>query len=171
MVPLHRGDVIVILDQYTSLGSRHTFHFWCIQLEAYKNKVDDKLVHHSGAQTITTNEGYIRPLFFENGLPYIPIRLYTDKEWETLPHIIWTSDMSWNPTTLDHTIIRDDKWISKCDDKINKNSLRMFDEFGNHYINEEIEHVHDDNHENTSESIDFIMNQHHIYHLQQNNRH
>jgi hypothetical protein len=29
------------------------------------------------------------------------IRPYTDKEWETLPHVILTADVEWDPAILD----------------------------------------------------------------------
>ena len=89
--PSQYGDVIVILHQYACLGKGNSIHS-CIQLEAYKNQVDDKSIYHGGTQTITTIDNYIHPLNFKNGLPYIKLRPYTNEEWETLPHVIWTSD-------------------------------------------------------------------------------
>ncbi len=45
--------------------------------------------------------GYEIPLVFRNGLPYLPIKPYTDCEYETLPHVIMTSDKDWDACVLD----------------------------------------------------------------------
>ena len=31
----------------------------------------------------------------------MPVRPYTDSEWEALPHVVFTSDTDWDPTVLD----------------------------------------------------------------------
>ena len=36
-----------------------------------------------------------------NYLPYTPLRPYTDKEWEKIPHIILVSNEDRDPTFLD----------------------------------------------------------------------
>ena len=108
VVPSHRGDAIAILHQYAYLGTGHTIHSF-VQLEAYKNKVDDKPIKRGGSQTITTIDGYIHPLNFVHGLPYITIRPFTDQEWKTLPHVLWTWDYIWNPAIVDHDIGTDRK--------------------------------------------------------------
>jgi len=35
------------------------------------------------------------------GLPYLTIQLFTDAEWENLPHVILTSDGDWDPDVDD----------------------------------------------------------------------
>ena len=106
LVPSNRGPVIVILHQYAHLGKGNSIHS-STQLESYKNIVHDKPLSLNGTQTIKTIGGYIHPLDFINGLPYIPLRPYTDKEWEILPHVIWTSDDKWDPTSVDHLMTND----------------------------------------------------------------
>ena len=44
------------------------------------------------------------------------MRPYTDTEWETLPHVIWTSDMDWDPSILDSTISDDERWFDAVSD-------------------------------------------------------
>lgn len=42
--------------------------------------------------------------FVDDGLLYVTIHPFTDAgEWDTLPHVILTSDSEWDPTVLDHT--------------------------------------------------------------------
>jgi hypothetical protein len=35
---------------------------------------------------------------------------YTDQEFETLPHIILTSELEWDPSVLDHKFKEDEQW-------------------------------------------------------------
>ena len=98
------GDVISIMHQYTYLGEGKTIHS-SGQLEMFPNDVNGKSLKVSGGlQRIKTQDGYVHPLDIKNGLPYIPMRPYTDEEWDTLPHVEWTSDIDWDPTILDQTI-------------------------------------------------------------------
>ena len=48
VAPSQQGNVIVIMHQYAHLGTGNTIHS-CIQLEAYKSKVDDRAIYHRGA--------------------------------------------------------------------------------------------------------------------------
>ena len=50
VAPSKRGPVIIILHQYACLGKGNTIHS-CIQLEDYKNKVDDSAITLNGSQT------------------------------------------------------------------------------------------------------------------------
>jgi hypothetical protein len=50
---------------------------------------------------IKTPYGHVHPLDIHNGLAYIPIRPYTDKEWGTLPRVVWTSKDPWDPSMID----------------------------------------------------------------------
>jgi hypothetical protein len=38
------------------------------------------------------------------------IRPFTDKEFEELPHVLWTSEDNWDPTSLDSVISDDPNW-------------------------------------------------------------
>ncbi len=109
VVDTQHGPVIAILHQYAYTGKGKTIHS-SGQIEHYENKVDDKSVIVGGTQRITTLNGYIHPLNVCSGLPYCRIRPYTDTEWDTLPHVVWTSDCDWDPTVLDHSIDDDKDW-------------------------------------------------------------
>jgi hypothetical protein len=67
----NKGPVILILlNQYAHHGLGHSIHS-AIQLEHYKNRVDDRSIKSGGRQCLTTLEGYVIPLDIINGLPYM----------------------------------------------------------------------------------------------------
>jgi hypothetical protein len=80
------------------------------QLEHHKLDVDERPMKVSGSQCITTPDGYAFPVDIVDGLAYLKCRTYTDAEFESLPHVIMTSDVIWEPSILDCTILPDDKW-------------------------------------------------------------
>ena len=132
VIASQRGPVIVILHQYAYVGRGSTIHS-SGQLEMYKNTVNDKsLKVPGGQQCITTCDGYVHPLDIKNGLPYVSIRPYTDLEWDTLPHVIWTSDEEWDPTVLDHTLTDDEQWYDAISDLQEGILHSPFDTFGNY---------------------------------------
>ena len=89
------------MHQYAYTGEGNTIHS-SAQLESFKNDVNDKSIKViGGLHRIQTPDGYIHPLDIRNGLPYIPMRSYTDHEWETLPHVTWTAYIDWDPSELD----------------------------------------------------------------------
>jgi hypothetical protein len=49
-------------------------------------------------------DGYVFPLNIVNGLPCVTMCPYTDAEWDSLPHVVWTGDSDWDPTILDHRL-------------------------------------------------------------------
>jgi hypothetical protein len=57
-----------------------------------------------------TGKGYIIPINVRRGLPYIMMRPFTDKEFDELPHVLWTSEDNWDPTSLDSVISDDPNW-------------------------------------------------------------
>ena len=63
-----------------------------------------------GKQQIMTLDGFKLPLEIKNGLAYLKIRPFTDKEWETLTHITLTSDEVWDPTSMDYGGDNGDTW-------------------------------------------------------------
>jgi hypothetical protein len=65
----NKGPVILIFNQYAYHGLGRSIHS-AIQLEHYKNRVDDRSIKSGGRQCLTTLEGYVIPLDIINGLPY-----------------------------------------------------------------------------------------------------
>jgi hypothetical protein len=71
---------------------------------------DCSLKASGGLQRMKSIDGYIFPIDIINGLPYTPMRAYTDSEWNTLSHVIWTSDGNWDPSILDSKISDKNDW-------------------------------------------------------------
>ena len=111
IVNTQKGEVINILHQYAYTGKGKTIHS-SRQTEAFKQLVYDKSVKVGGKQRVETVNGYIIPLNFRNGLPYITMRPYKDSEWEALPHVTFTADVSWDPTILDHEMEDEEEWFN-----------------------------------------------------------
>ena len=115
VVQSQRGPVIAILNQYAYVGRGRSIHL-SGQLEWYKNEVNDRSIKVGGKQHITTLDGYIHPINIVSGLPYVTMRPYTNDEWDTLPHVIWTSDNDWDPSILDHNLDDNHEWFSSTSD-------------------------------------------------------
>ena len=110
VVKTHKGYVIAIMHQYALLNKGSTIHSPS-QLEWYKNDVNDKSIHvPGGLQRIQTLDGYVIPLCIKDGLARLPIRPYTDYEWNNLPHVFLTSEKEWDPSVLDHEFPDDEQW-------------------------------------------------------------
>lgn len=118
VIPTQRGDSIGIFHQYAYVPQGKTIHS-CIQLESFGITVDDRSkVLQSGQQRITTPEGYVMPLDFYSGLPYLPMRPYTNTEWDTLPHVVFTSDVDWDPSTTNCRVSDNDDWFQEIPDNV-----------------------------------------------------
>jgi hypothetical protein len=74
----------------------------------------------------------VHPINVVSGLPYITIRPYTNEEWETLPHVVWTGDTDWDPTVLDHTLDDDEHWFDAISDLEATPFMNLFGEFGDY---------------------------------------
>ena len=70
---------------------------------SYGHDICDKSVKIGGKQRIVTPDGYVIPLSIVTGLPRLSIRPFTDREWESLPHIIMTAEHDWDPSILDRS--------------------------------------------------------------------
>ncbi len=95
------GPVCLLMHQYAYLGKGKTIHS-SGQIEHFGNDVNDKSKKvHGGMQRIHTIDGYTLPLNVRSGLAYMDMRPPTDKELDTLPQIILTSGLDWDPSILD----------------------------------------------------------------------
>ena len=130
VIQTQNGPCIAILNQYAYLGKGKTIHS-SGQLEFHKNQVDDRSKKVGGKQCIITLEGYVIPLQVINGLPYLNMHPPTDSDLEKLPHIVFTSDIDWDPSALDCDFDLDKDWadIPHIDDIYDN---LAFDEFGNY---------------------------------------
>jgi hypothetical protein len=110
VVNTQRGEVIAIMHQYAYTGKGGTIHS-SGQLEWCGNDVNDHSIKiDGGRQRLTTPDGYVIPIDVRRGLPYITMRPFTDEEFEELPHVLWTSEDDWDPTSLDSVISDDPNW-------------------------------------------------------------
>lgn len=125
------GPIIGIFKQYAYHGVGRTIHS-AGQFEWYKNIVDDKSMKVGGKQYIKTNDGYAIPIDIINGLPYIKMQPNTDKQFEELPHVIFTSGAEWDPTVLDNIISDQEDWYTNIKDLNEGLIVTPFDERGNY---------------------------------------
>ena len=101
VVESNKGKIIVIIHQAAHVPNGKTI-LSSSQAEHFGTKVNNRSSKiDSDGQVIKTLDGFTMPLDFYNGLPYLAIRPFTDNEWETLPHIVLTSDVEWDPSVLD----------------------------------------------------------------------
>ena len=101
----NQGPVILVFHQYAYLGKGPSIHS-CGQIEAQGHDVCDRSHKVGGKQRMVISQGnltYTFPFSIQRGLARFNLRPYSDHEWNTLPHIIVTSDAEWDPTVLDHT--------------------------------------------------------------------
>ncbi len=68
-----------------------------------------------------------------DGLPYIALCPYTDDKWETLPHIILTSNIDWDPIVLDYEYDDSDTWHDALLDPPPALPHIWFDELGDYH--------------------------------------
>ena len=128
VVNTQRGEVIAIMHQYAYTGKGGTIHS-SGQLEWCGNDVNDRSIKiEGGRQRLTTPDGYVIPIDVRRGLPYITMRPFTDEEFEELPHVVWTSEDDWDPTSLDSVISDDPNWYEAEPSPPLPNP--MYDEYG-----------------------------------------
>ncbi|KAG7361927.1 reverse transcriptase RNA-dependent DNA polymerase [Nitzschia inconspicua] len=124
--------VILILHQYALVGRGHSIHSPG-QLEWFKHSVCDKSVHVGGLQRIKTADDYTIPIAMVHGLPCVRMRPPTDKEFNTLPHIVMTSDTTWTPSVLDFDHGEaDDQWFDAIEHQEAHPYSELFYKCGNY---------------------------------------
>ena len=101
-VSSNQGPLILIMHQYAYFGQGKTIHS-CCQLEHYQNNICDKSRKAKGGkQRMVTLEGHVIPFQIRGGLPYMEMSVPNDEDMKSLPHVIITSDMDWDPSILDN---------------------------------------------------------------------
>ena len=100
-------------------------------MEWYKLDVNDRSVHTKGGlQRIKTPDDYIMPLSIVNGLPRLPLRPYTDKEWDDYPHVFMTDPQEWRTNRLDHDPTDEETWYDALSELERDPTTNLFDEYG-----------------------------------------
>ena len=105
VVTTQSGDILAVFNEiaYRVTGKSVISS---IQVEDNGIHIDDKSTNHGGNQCITTYEGYVIPLNCVQGLMYMDIRPFTDDEAKTLPRVLFTRDIPWDPTRYDEDMYR-----------------------------------------------------------------
>ena len=103
-----------------------------------------------GKQSSQTTGGYVHLLSFHMGLPYVKMHPYTDEEWDTLPHVVWTSDDDWDPSVLNPTGLDEGIWYDAVSDHPDGPLHPSFDEFGNYRHHSTGVHCLDDGEKDTA---------------------
>jgi hypothetical protein len=129
VVKTSTGEVVVIMHHCADMTSDSRTIVSVPQLEAFGCIVDDKSRRFSGhTPSITTPCGYVIPITFRQGLPYIRMRRFNDDDWQTLPHIVLTSPHDWKPNVLDNVV--SDQWYSGSSQAPSFLKDSPFDELG-----------------------------------------
>jgi hypothetical protein len=63
-------------------------------------------------------DGYQIPLTFRNGLAYLKCRPRTDAKVDSLPHLIMTAYVDWDPTSYDNVISDLHKFYDQDNDEV-----------------------------------------------------
>ena len=100
VVKSKKGDIIVVLQKAAHVPGGKTI-LSLPQAEHFGNIVNNcsQKIHEEGQNIETLDECTI-PLNFINGLPYMSIQPFTNREWNTLDHIVLISDTEWDPCVL-----------------------------------------------------------------------
>jgi len=69
----------------------------------------------------------------KDGLPYVNLHPYMDDEWDSLPHMILTGDMDWDPAILDCDYEDSNTWHNALSDPLPALPNPHFDEFGDYH--------------------------------------
>ena len=92
-VEMQKGPIIAVFHQYALFGKGTTIHSPG-QFEYYQNDVNDKSVHVGGLQRINAYVRWVHnPVKHQERSGAHESSPYTDKEWETLPHVFMTNKL------------------------------------------------------------------------------
>jgi len=112
VVTTHVGPVCIIMHQHAYQKDGATI-LSALQMERFGIDVNDRSFDTPGGrQALTTPDGYVIPLQFRNGLPYMDMHPPTDQELADLPHVVLTADVDWDPKLSD-TDLHIDQWANK----------------------------------------------------------
>ena len=136
VIKTHKGPIIGIFNQYAHYGEGQTVHS-VNQLKHFGIIVDETPRHLGhGKQSLETPDGYYIPISIRNGLSYIDMCPPTDDELNSYPHVIFTSDMPWDPHVLDDEYDAND--IELNEDEITQSDYHQasLNSFGEIFHNE-----------------------------------
>jgi hypothetical protein len=128
LIETHKGNVIAVFHQIVLLGKGKSI-LSCLKMEHYGAEINDKSLRIPGGKQRIVMDGYQIPPTFCNGLAYLKCRPPTDAEVDSLPHLIMTADVDWDPTSNDNVISDLDKFYDQDIDEVHHGN---FDAHGNY---------------------------------------
>jgi Reverse transcriptase (RNA-dependent DNA polymerase) len=145
LIQTHKGDAIATFHQMALLGKGHSI-LSCIQMEDYGAEINDRSSLLPGGKQRILMDGYQIPLDIVSGLPYLRCRKPTDDELATLPHIIMTSDVPWDPSVHDHQFDGMEQFYDPSEDIIDNSPFDQYGEYrfrtvANHDIGQTHDHA------------------------------
>ena len=108
------GPIIVLMNQYAHHGKGRTIHS-VLQLKHFGVQVDETPRQLGGKQRIRTSSGHVVPLSIRNGLAYMDMSPPTPFDMESYPHVMLTSDSTWNPIVFDDEYLVEDVELEESD--------------------------------------------------------
>jgi len=129
LITTHKGQVIATFHQMALLGKGKSI-LSCLQMEAYGADINDRPTTISGGKQRILIEDYQIPLDFKNGLAYLRCRIPNKEELQSLPHVIMTANVDWDPSQYDHTIDKIEEWYDPALEDIDHEN--PFDAYGDY---------------------------------------
>ena len=124
LIQTHKGNAIATFHQMAYLGKGHSI-LSCIQMEHHGAEINDRSTLLPGGKQRILIDNYPIPLDIIGGLPYLCCHKPTDEEVATLPHIIMTSDVEWDPSVYDHKIDDMEKFYYETKDIVEYNDFDL----------------------------------------------
>ena len=128
LIHTHKGDAIATFHQMALLGKGKSI-LSCIQMEHYGAHINDRSSLLPGGKQRILIDDYQIPLDINNGLAYLRCRQPTDNELATLPHIVMTSDVDWDPRLYDHNIDDLDAFHDTSEDFVIHDTFDQYGEY------------------------------------------
>jgi hypothetical protein len=141
LIQTHKGEAIATFHQMAYLGKGPSI-LSCIQMEHHGAEINDRSTLLSGGKQRIIMDNYQIPLDIIGGIPYLRCRIPTDEEVATLPNIIMTSDVEWDPSVDDHHIDYMNKFYDETKDVVEYDNFDPYGEYRHRTVA-----VHDTTHD------------------------
>jgi hypothetical protein len=99
-------------------------------MESFGADINDHSRKLPGGKLLILIDGYQLPLDFKNGLPYLHCQKPKENELRSLPHIIMTADVEWDPILYNNGI-NDIKKLH--DTSVDDNENEHFNQYGEYW--------------------------------------
>ena len=133
LVTTHQGDAIATFHQMALLGKGKSI-LSCLQMEAHGADINDRSRLLAGGKQRILIDGYQLPLDFKNGLPYLRCRKPTENELASLPHIVMTSDVDWDPRQYDKDMDNLEEFHDPSEDVYQHDHFDQYGEYCHHTV-------------------------------------